>query len=328
MKQKILKTLYNVGGFAPFHNLNRRKVLILTYHRFSKSEHPYRISKDEFEAHLTYLAKHSNVLSLDEVVEAKRVGDELPPNTTVITIDDGYHDAYDVAFPLLQKFKTPATLYAITDFLDGKVWLWTDLMRYLLLESEAGYFSYEHPNGEKVESELEDYEQKSEVAGRVNSILKKLPEDEKNYRIKEIAESLEVKIPKKPTTEFSPITWEQAREMDSGYVQIESHTVTHPILPNIDGNHLEFELTQAKIRLENILERKVEHFCYPNGSLNEKVEIAAKDAGYKSAVTTEYGFNNGRTNLYLLKRIDAASNIANFAQSVSGFEHMRQRINL
>ena len=171
--------------------MNRRKVLILTYHRFSKSEHPYRISEKEFEAHLTYLAKHNNVLSLDEVVDAKRSGDELPPNTTVITIDDGYHDAYDVAFPLLEKFRIPATLYTITDFVDGKVWLWTDLMRYLLLESEAGFFSYEHPNGEKVESALEDYEQKTEVAGRVNAILKKLPEEEKTYRIKEIAESLE-----------------------------------------------------------------------------------------------------------------------------------------
>ncbi|MGI8669922.1 MAG: polysaccharide deacetylase family protein [Aridibacter sp.] len=328
MKQQLLKTIYNFGGFAPFHNLNSRKVLILMYHRFSEESHPYKISKDEFEAHLEYLAKHNNILSLDEVVEAKRNNTGLPPNPTVITIDDGYSDAYDIAFPLLQKYRMPATLYVITDFLDDKIWLWTDLMRYLLLPSEAGFFSYEHPNGETVEAELEDDLQKLEVAGKVNSILKKLSDKEKDFRIKEIAESLEVEIPEKPTKDFAPITWKQAREMDKSVMDIESHTVTHPILPNINAEHLEFELVQAKDRLEKILERKVKHFCYPNGSLNENVEKATIKAGYKSAVTTKYGFNNGRTNLFLLKRIDASPNIANFAQSVSGFEQLRQRMNI
>lgn len=328
MKQQLLKTIYNFGGFAPFHEFNRRKVLILMYHRFSKESHPHKISEKEFEAHLTYLAKYNNVLSLSEVVEAKRNNLELPPNPTVITIDDGYSDAYEIAFPLLKSYKMPATLYVITDFLDDKIWLWTDLTRYLLMESEAGFFSYEHPNGETVESELEDDLQKLEVAGRVNSILKKLSDSEKNFRIKEIAESLEVVIPEKPPKNFAPITWEQAREMDRSFMDIESHTVTHPILPNINAEHLEFELTKSKTKLEKILERKVEHFCYPNGSLNEDVEKATIKAGYKSAVTTEYGFNNGRTNLFLLKRIDAAPNIANFAQSVSGFEQLRQKIHL
>ncbi len=328
MKQQLLKTIYNFGGFVPFHNLNQRKVLILMYHRFSEDSHSLKISKNEFEEHLIYLAKHNSVLSLDEVVEASLAGKDLPPNPTVITIDDGYFDAYDIAFPLLKKYKMPATLYVITGFLDGKIWLWTDLMRYLMLKSEAVFFSYEHPNGELVEAELKNDLQKLEVAGRVNAILKKLSDKEKDFRIEEIAENLEVEIPKKPTADYAPITWKQAREMDKSWIDIESHTVTHPILSNLDSENLEFELRQAKERLEKILERKVEHFCYPNGSLNETVEKATEKAGYKSAVTTEYGFNNGRSNMFLLKRIDANPSIANFAQSVSGFEHLRQRIHI
>jgi peptidoglycan/xylan/chitin deacetylase (PgdA/CDA1 family) len=328
VKQHLLKTIYNFGGFAPFHSLNQRKVLILMYHRFSNSPDPFKISKDEFEEHLSYLVKHNTVLSLDEVIEARNSGRKLPPNPTVITIDDGYADAYDIAFPLLKKYRIPATLYVITDFLDGKIWLWTDLMRYLLCASEAGFFSYEHPNGEIVEAELENDLQKLELAARLNAILKKLPNSEKDYRIEEIAESLEVEIPKKPTREFAPITWTEAREMDKSFVMIESHTVTHPILPNINQEQLEYELVQAKMRLEKILEREVRHFCYPNGSLNGDVQKAVESAGYQTAVTTEYGFNSGRTDMFLLKRIDASPGIANFAQSVSGFESLRQRIHL
>lgn len=298
------------------------------YHRFSEESHPHRISRAEFEEHLAYLVKHNNVLSLDEVVEAKINREELPANPTVITIDDGYSDAYEIAFPLLKKYRMPATLYTITDFVDGNIWLWTDLMRYLLVESDAGFFSYEHPNGEVVEAELGDDLHKLEIAGKVNTILKKLPEKEKNYRIEEIAKSLEIQIPEAPTKDYAPISWEQAKEMDSSGLKIESHTVTHPILPNVEARQLEYELSGAKERLEDVLERSVEHFCYPNGSLNQAVEKAVQKAGYKSAVTTEYGFNSGRSELLLLKRIDAAPRIANFAQSVSGFEHLRQRINI
>jgi peptidoglycan/xylan/chitin deacetylase (PgdA/CDA1 family) len=325
VKHQLLKTIYHFGGFRPFHNLNQRKVLILMYQRFSETKNPFKISQDEFENHLAYLVKYNNVLSLDEVLEARRDGGKLPPNPTVITIDDGYADAYDIAFPLLKKYRMPATLYAITDFLDRKIWLWTDLMRYLLLESEVVFFSYEHPNGENVEAEFENDRQKLEVADLVNDILKKLPAAERDFRIREIAGSLEVEIPEKPTGEFAPITWEQAREMDKSFVRIESHTLTDSVLPNVE---LEFKLTRAKERLEKILEREVKHFCYPNGFLEENVEKAIIKAGYTSAVTNEYGFNNGRTDPFLLKRIDASPGMANFAQSVSGFEHLRQRIHL
>ena len=43
---------------------------------------------------------------------------------------------------------------------------------------------------------------------------------------------LKVEIPATPTNDFAAVSWERAREMDAGDVQIESHTVTHPILAN------------------------------------------------------------------------------------------------
>lgn len=327
MKQRILKTIYNFGGFRPFHNLNRRKILILMYHRFSRTPDPFKISEKEFEAHLEYLQRRTTVVSLDEILSAENP-DDLPPNPTVITIDDGYRDAYDIAFPLLKKYRMPATLYVVTEFVAGGIWLWTDFTRYLLDASGAEFFSYEHPNGEKFEAELNSSADRFEAAGRLNSILKKLPEKEKNFRIGEIARSLEMQIPTEPTEDFAAISWEQAREMDADLVKIESHTATHPILPNVGGKRLAFELVEAKKKLETVLGRKIRHFCYPNGSLNEKVRAAVEEAGYASAVTTEYGFNAETADSFLLKRIDAQPDIAKFAQSVSGFEFFRQKISL
>lgn len=318
--------MYNLGAFAPFRLANREKILILTYHRFSFEENSHKISSAEFAAQLEYLSKNNRVLPLSDVIEYLENGKSLPPNTTVITIDDGYADAYRVAFPILKKFKMPATVYAVTDFLDDKCWLWTDLMRYVLLETKSESVKIEFENQDKIESALSGERRRLEAASRLNSRLKKMPDERKKAKIKEIAASLNVKIPALPAEEFTPFSWEQAREMDAGNVRIESHTATHPILTNVSEKHLDFELKAARKRLEEVLDRKIEHFCYPNGSFDEKARWAVEKNGYKSAVTTDYGFNEKSANRFLLKRIDAQSNIADFAQSVSGFEAFKEKI--
>lgn len=317
--------MYNFGIFAPFRWANSGKVLILTYHRFSNEKNPSKTSAEEFEAHLDYLSKNNHVLPLSKIIDFLKEGKTLPPNSTAITIDDGYRDAFDIAFPLLKKFGLPATVYAITDFLDEKIWVWTDLMRYILLNTKNEQIAIEFDEKDKVETVLTDEARKVEMAMHINSRLKKLPNDQRDRKINDIAKALNVEIPVVPSAEFAAMNWSEACEMDAEEIKIESHTVTHPILPNVSAEQINIEMRNSKARLEKMLGRRVEHFCYPNGSLNEKVRCSAENAGYKSAVTTIYGFNDLRTDLHLLHRIDAQSAIENFAQSVSGFEALRNR---
>jgi len=326
VKKTLLKTFYKLGAFAPFHRTTRGKILILTYHRFSRETNPAKTSAGEFAAHLAYLKKHNRVLSLSEAAEYLESGKPVPRGATVITIDDGYADAYEVAFPLLKKYDFPATLFAVTDFLDGKLWIWTDLMRFVLSETKKDFVSVKFENGEKIEAVLSDAQQRLATASRVNSRLKKLPNEFKEAKIREIAEDLAVKIPALPTAGYAPVSWAQAREMDATNLRVESHTVTHPILTNVNQAQLDYELQTSKKRLENILGRAVENFCYPNGSQNSAVWQSVKNSGYKSAVTTDYGFNGAEENPFLLNRIDAQSAIENFAQSVSGFEWIKQNV--
>lgn len=326
MKKKLLKTIYNLGGFAPFHWANRENVLILTYHRFSNEKHPFKTSASEFAAHLEYLKKHHRVLPLNKIIEALEKGENLPPNSAAITIDDGYRDAYEIAFPVLKKFDLPAMLFAITDFVEGKIWLWTDKMRYILLETKAKNLHVEFKNYDTIETNLTDEIQRLKLADKVNSVLKKLPNEEKEAKILEIADLLKVEIPEVPTTEFAALNWEMAREMDAENLKIESHTVTHPILTKIDEDQLDFELQISKERLDKKLNKTVEIFCYPNGAFDENVWQAVEKNDYKCAVTTRYGFVKTVENKYLLNRIDAQNDIVDFAQSVSGFEAFKEKI--
>jgi peptidoglycan/xylan/chitin deacetylase (PgdA/CDA1 family) len=328
VKKKLLKTIYSIGGFTPFHFLNRREVLILTYHRFSKQPDLLTIAESEFEDHLVYLKNNCNIISLAEAVRLFETGEEPAANTVVITIDDGYRDAYEIAFPVLKKHGMPATLFVITDFIDGKIWLWTDLMRFALLNTDKTSIDITFGELGNVSGELQDKDSRIRLAGALNDRLKLLPDDEKNAKIDEIAGGLNVVLDSSPPAEYGPVTWDQAREMERDGIQIECHTVTHPIMTNIDDVRLENELSDSKRVISERIGKDVNHFCYPNGSFDKRVRDAVAAAGFKSAVTTKYGFCDRSDDQFSLRRMDGQPSIVQFAQSVSGFESFREKIGL
>jgi peptidoglycan/xylan/chitin deacetylase (PgdA/CDA1 family) len=324
MKRIALKTMQTAGLFAAFRWLNRRGALILMYHRFSENAHPGRVSREQLTAHLEYLRKHYRVLPLKEIAARLQRGDNLPPNTAAITIDDGYSDVYDIAFPVFKKFDAPATLFVITDFLDRKAWLWTDKTRYLTANTARQKIETKI-NDKEFRFELNGYHSRLISAGKLNETLKKLPDAEKERQISCLQKVFEVEIPFLPPAEFGAIDWSAAREMDAANVQIESHTVTHPILTKIDAAQLEFELQESRRRASEELRREVNLFCYPNGSYTERECRAVEKAGYQAAVTTNLGFNETGANLYELNRIDAQPQITDFLQYTSGFETAKNK---
>jgi peptidoglycan/xylan/chitin deacetylase (PgdA/CDA1 family) len=47
----------------------------------------------------------------------------MPVKPMAITIDDGYLDNYTIAYPVLEKWKVPATVFIATDFVEKREWL-------------------------------------------------------------------------------------------------------------------------------------------------------------------------------------------------------------
>lgn len=327
MKRAILKTIHATGGFAPFRWANRHRPVVLTYHRFSKTSDRYRISADLFELHLDYLEKHFKVVPLMEIASAVFEGGELPSGAVAITIDDGYRDCWEIAYPMLKKRSMPATLFAITDFLDGKIWLWTDKARYVMERTSKDSIRLNIPgHGEFLEEIPDDRNGRLALANRINSVLKKLPEGEKDGAISALARSLEVEIPKVPTADYAAADWDMAREMERSGLSVESHTATHPILTNIGADELKKELSLSKDKIEGELNKSATLFCYPSGVFDGDVREAVREAGYRFGVSTEYGFAGDSTDPLTIKRIDAQPSIVDFAQSVTGFEEFKLKL--
>ncbi len=304
MKQTLLRVMRASGLFAAFRRANQHKILILTYHRFSELPNAGATNARAFAEQLEYLRAHYTIVPLSAVEGYFVAGEPLPPSAAVITIDDGYWDAYEIAFPILRRYRAPATLFAATDFIDRNGWLWTDQLRYVKRQLGASTTFRLDPGG-------------------TNAELKQVPDDERKRRIAAISTEAGIALPVLPPAEWRAVTWDQAREMARGGIEIGSHTVSHPILPHVDAGRLSYELRQSRQRLEQMLDREITLFCYPNGDYDARVHDAVARAGYRLAVTIEWGLNDRGTDPLALRRIHTERDITHFIQSTSGFEQFK-----
>ena len=324
-KTRLAGLLVRANAFAPFRYFNRTKLPVLMYHRFSESEEFGKTSRRNLRQHLVYLTKHYKVVSLTEAVSSLVQGRSLPVRSAVITIDDGYSDFYETAFPVLKEFSVPATLYVVTDFVGGKCWIWTDVARFILLEAKVGEVRLQI-DGKLIEKSLDGVESRLRAAGSINSELKKLPVAEKDGVLIDLAKSMKVEVPAVPPATFAPLRWDQAREMAGSGIEIGSHTVSHPILTNVDAPRLDTELRNSRSEIENELQRENIHFCYPNGNVSERERNAVEKAGYASAVTTQISLCENGADKFLIPRIDAEPQLQRFVQATSGFDSFKSRV--
>lgn len=99
------------------------------------------------------------------------------------------------------------------------------------------------------------------------------------------------------------LSWAQLQELVANGWEIESHTVNHPYLTQIDSAILLKELKNSKEQLERELGKKVNFIAYPYGAVNGNVVSALQDAEYLMAVTTERGWAGGKDDAWSLRRI-------------------------
>lgn len=107
---------------------------------------------------------------------------------------------------------------------------------------------------------------------------------------------------------------EQVKIMADNNMEIGSHSMSHADMTTINSHQLKFELEESKKVLETITGKKIETFCYPAGRYSTSVIEELINHGYKSAVTTKYGFYSSVESLYEIKRIRI-----NYSDSLDSF---------
>ena len=118
----ILTSLITVPNTA-FGEVNEDSAVILMYHRFGEDKFPStNITLQQFDAQLDELKKEKyNIVPLDDIVQALKNKQPLPPRTIAITIDDAYQSIMVHAWPRLKAANFPFTLFVSTEPVDRKI---------------------------------------------------------------------------------------------------------------------------------------------------------------------------------------------------------------
>ncbi|MDP2927670.1 MAG: polysaccharide deacetylase family protein [Candidatus Omnitrophota bacterium] len=131
--KKLLLTLFSLiiilGAFYFFWFTPRYTVPILVYHSIGYGEGGFFVKPENFIKQMAFIKKNGyEVITLDELVRSIKDKKSFKRNKIVITIDDGYKDNFQYAYPVLKKFGFPATIFLVTDYI-GKGFLnWDEVI--------------------------------------------------------------------------------------------------------------------------------------------------------------------------------------------------------
>ena len=184
---------------------HRRKILIVMYHAVVDGARPYmrwtHLHRQSFVQQIHYLKNHYHVMPLSEVLDRMHTRDPLPPNTAVVTFDDGFANNYTTAFPVLKEAGVPATIFLVTGFLDTGRPNWPDRLFLALRTTLATELDLEHTVlGRHTFTSLKD---RDATTDHIRMRMKKMPAAEKNRLLDEIEAQLGIGDDNVSTAEFA-----------------------------------------------------------------------------------------------------------------------------
>lgn len=282
------------------------KLSILIFHRVLPEPDP--IFPDEpdarrFDQVMGWVSTWFNVIPLDVAVDALRTRN-LPARAMAITFDDGYADNRTIALPILKRHGLSATFFIATGYLDGGR-MWNDTIIEAIRSSKTRRLELDDIKqfeGSGLRSlAIGSVPEKRAAIQAILGQIKYLPSSEREVASRSIAEQCDINLP-----DNLMMTSQQVVEMRRAGMLIGAHTVSHPILAQLQPCDVRKEISGSKVFLEGILEEETCLFAYPNGRPN--VDFQTKDAsivkelGFKAAVSTAWGTTGTDSDLMQLPR--------------------------
>ena len=277
------------------------KFAILCYHRIGSGGVPLYsgLPTAAFEAQIRFLRRHYRIVSIDELYAS--LGSPASVEQTVtITFDDGYRDLYTQAFPILQKYKVPATIYLTVGAIESGCAAWYDRI-FVALKSFSGNqldVVLERPRVLQLDSLASRIKAGVEIIGYLRTVS--------NERRLQWCASFERQVPVSADELVNcMLTWEQVKSMHREGISFGSHTMTHPVFSHVRPPEMEKELLRSKEIIESRISSPVKDFAYPFGKPMDCGAGAGEllaHCGYRTAVTTIDGVNDLSAGPYGLRR--------------------------
>lgn len=235
---------------------------------------------EDAQRNFSYLKKHYRIISLKEYVEAVSNQSMLPKKAVVITFDDGHRSNYKL-LPVIKELGVPVTVFLCSSIV-----------------GTCRHFWFRHSDAVKREAES----------------FKRLGNDERLKKLGALGFSQNQEHDNRQA-----LSRDEIEEM-MPFVDFQSHTCYHPILPQCDDITAQEEIVASKKQLESSFGLDVYALSYPNGDYSDRDIRLVKEAGYQCGITVDSGYNTLHSDLFRLKRfsVNDAKSITELMVKASG----------
>lgn len=308
LKDFARKCLYASGALGLYHRLrNGDSLTVVMFHRTLRADDPrwascdpdYTLGEDLFVDSLAFFKRHYRVVSLDDVLRARRAGAGLPPRALLITFDDGWLDNVDYALPALQRAGLPAVMFVAADAVGARQPFYQERIiaawRLGKLTVDAFAATMAEHGGARPD--------RDGIAGLRPLIaqLESMTSAQRSAVLQRHADALD-------DGEQHMIDVADLARLRAGGMELGLHGKSH--VPMLRAENLDAELGGARAAMaamldapEGLASPACATMSFPHGSFDEAIAARAREAGYELLFTSVPVLNSvGRQPSWLLGR--------------------------
>ncbi len=296
-----------VAGITRPASRSKGRLSIATFHRVlpeaQRQAYPYPrlvVTPQELDILLAYFKKHFDCGTL-AAQHARYLKGESPAHPLLaLTFDDGQHDNFINARPVLDRHQVKASFFIPVAAIQRQQLLWHDQLGFAILAL------FKQPGGnQKLVAILNEA---GLSASGPSHLLSNVVSGSKQLALEarlRLIETLKRASGNIPAPEFARLmTFEELAELVHAGHEMGSHSMTHCLMPECDEGALAYEVGESRRVLQTRLGQPIESFCYPNGNSDARTALAVANAGYHRAVTTDWGSNGLEADRFQLRRYD------------------------
>lgn len=240
--------------------------------------------KGLFEKCIKWLKRKGyKFLSVDELIQIRDGLIEFPKGGVIVTIDDGWKENIPNIVRISKKESIPVTIFITAEPLKTMNSYWWSYVK----------------KANQLNIPIQSIEE-----------LKKIDNSKRVKIINDLRSKIIIEKESMTITELKEIN-------ENKTISIGSHTVSHPILTKCSDLESSYEIKCSKEELENIINKQIKYFAYPNGNYGLREIEILKKSGYKAAFSTitDYLTKKNLDKTFQYPRFEVLENVS-FAENI------------
>lgn len=226
------------------------------------------IARRLFVQQMQWLSMNRTLVSMSDIDRAYQGEGTIPDDAVAVNFDDGFLNNFTQAWPVLEEFGVPATIYLATGFIGSGRMVWSDRLEAAILNATQPDISV-HIDGQLRSWPLSSDRDRVTAFGEIKALCKAMADAIKEKTVTDV-ETQTGFVPDPGHPLYAFMNWHQVREMNaSSLIDFGGHTIDHVSLGRVPKDEMRRQIDVSLDRISKELDDPCRHFSYPEGQAGD-----------------------------------------------------------